>query len=58
MEPGAEPVDRFVTLTSCNPRFGAQERIMAYSVPEFWRPSDAGPLPEIAEQVARAAGQG
>lgn len=57
-DPAAEPVDRLLTLTSCNPRFGAQERIIAYSVMESWRPSDAGPPAEIAEQVARAAGQG
>lgn len=57
-DPAAQPVDRILTLTSCNPRFGAQERIIAYSVMESWRPSDAGPPPEIAEQVARAAGQG
>ncbi|MHA7179683.1 class E sortase [Arthrobacter sp. MDB2-24] len=57
-QPAAEPVDRILTLTSCNPRFGAQERIIAYSVMESWRPVDAGPPPEIAEQVARAAGQG
>ena len=57
-EPAAEPVDRILTLTSCNPRFGAQERIIAYSVLESWRPADAGPPPEIAEHVARAAGQG
>lgn len=57
-DPGAEPVDRILTLTSCNPRFGAQERIIAYSALESWRPTDAGPPAEIAEQVARAAGQG
>ncbi|WP_434995409.1 class E sortase [Arthrobacter sp. Ld5] len=57
-DPGAEPVDRILTLTSCNPRFGAQERIIAYSVLESWRPWDAGPPPGIAEQVARAAGRG
>jgi sortase A len=57
-QPSAEPVDRILTLTSCNPRFGAQERIIAYSVLESWRPSDAGPPAEIADQVARAAGQG
>lgn len=56
-EPAAEPVDRILTLTSCNPRFGAQERIIAYSVMESWRPLDAGPPAEIAQQVARAAGQ-
>ena len=57
-QPSAEPVDRILTLTSCNPRFGAQERIIAYSVMESWRPSEAGPPGEIADQVARAAGQG
>jgi sortase A len=57
-DPSALPLDRILTLTSCNPRFGAQERIIAYSVMESWRPSDAGPPAEIAEQVARAAGQG
>ncbi|WP_422390947.1 class E sortase [Arthrobacter sp. N1] len=57
-EPGAEPVDRILTLTSCNPRFGAQERIIAYSVMESWRPTEAGPPPEIAEQVTRTAGRG
>jgi sortase A len=56
-DPAAVPVDRILTLTSCNPRFGAQERIIAYSVMESWRPLDAGPPAEIAEQVARAAGQ-
>lgn len=57
-QPSADPVDRILTLTSCNPRFGAQERIIAYSVMESWRPSEAGPPAEIADQVARAAGQG
>lgn len=56
--PDATPEDRILTLTSCNPRFGAQERIIAYSVLESWRPTGAGPPPEIAENVARAAGQG
>ncbi len=57
-QPDAQPVDRILTMTSCNPRFGAQERIIAYSVLESWRPAGAGPPPEIAENVARAAGQG
>ena len=56
-DPAAVPVDRILTMTSCNPRFGAQERIIAYSVLESWRPLDSGPPAEIAEQVARAAGQ-
>lgn len=51
-QPGAEPSERIMTLTSCNPRFGAQERIIAYSVMESWRPLSAGPPAAIADQVA------
>lgn len=46
------PTERFLTLTSCNPRFGAEERIIAYSVLESWQPASAGPPDAIAEQVA------
>ena len=46
------PTERFLTLTSCNPRFGAEERIIAYSVLESWQPVGAGPPVAIAEQVA------
>ena len=45
-------------MTSCNPRFGSQERIIAYSLLERWQPATAGPPPEIAAQVARTTGQG
>ncbi|MBO1267977.1 class E sortase [Arthrobacter cavernae] len=57
-QPGAEPTDSFLTMTSCNPRFGAQERIIAYSVLESWQPVSAGPPSEIAPQVAQAHGKG
>lgn len=53
-QPGVEPTERILTLTSCNPRFGAQERIIAYAVMESFQPVDAGPPEEIAEQVDRA----
>ena len=49
--PGAEPQDRLMTLTSCNPRFGSSERIIAYAVYEGWRPQTEGPPMEIADQV-------
>lgn len=49
--PNAKPQQSILTMTSCNPRFGAQERIIAYSVLESWRPLSAGPPPEIAGQV-------
>ena len=49
---GAAPTERFLTMTSCNPRFGAEERIVAYSVLESWQPAGAGPPAAIAAQVA------
>jgi sortase A len=51
--PATQPV---MTMTSCNPRFGSQERIIAYSVVESWRPASAGPPAEIAPQVAQLKG--
>jgi sortase A len=49
---GVTPTERFMTMTSCNPRFGAEERIIAYSVLESWQPASAGPPAAIAAQVA------
>lgn len=57
-QPGAAPSDRYLTLTSCNPRFGSQERFVAYSVLEHWQPAAAGPPADIAAQVARILGGG
>lgn len=51
-QPDATPTDRFMTMTSCNPRFGAEERIISYSLLESWQPASAGPPAEIAAQVA------
>lgn len=55
--PQAEPVERLLTLTSCNPRFGSQERIIAYAALDSWQPLQDGPPQEIADQVARVAGR-
>ena len=54
-QPAAIPTERFLTLTSCNPRFGAEERIIAYAVMDSWQPLSAGPPAEIAAQVAQNA---
>ena len=54
--PGVTPTESFLTMTSCNPRFGAEERIIAYALLEGWRPSSAGPPADIAAQVAAAVG--
>lgn len=58
MQPGATPRDSYLTLTSCNPRFGSQERFIAYSLLERWQPAAAGPPGEIAAAVARTLGGG
>lgn len=50
--PEAKPTERLLTMTSCNPRFGAEERIIAYSVLESWQPASAGPPAAIAALVA------
>lgn len=55
---GAEATERIMTMTSCNPRFGAQERIIAYSVMESWQPLSAGPPAAIAAQVKKIAEKG
>ncbi|RJT96640.1 class E sortase [Arthrobacter frigidicola] len=57
-EPGFTPEESLLTMTSCNPRFGAQERIIAYSVLESWRPLSAGAPKAIAAQVAALHGEG
>jgi sortase A len=57
-KPGARPTERVLTMTSCNPRFGSEERIIAYSLLDHWQPASAGPPAEIAAQVARARGEG
>jgi sortase A len=56
-QPAATPSESYLTMTSCNPRFGAQERIIAYSLLERWQPASAGPPAEIAAQVAKARGE-
>lgn len=57
-ESGAKPAERLLTMTSCNPRFGSQERIIAYSVFESWQPLSAGPPADIAQQFSALQGKG
>lgn len=53
--PGVEAGDRFITLTSCNPRFSAAERIIAYGVLESWQPASAGMPAELAALQSEGA---
>ena len=57
-QPGAAPEQRLLTLTSCNPRFGSEERIIAYSAFDSWQPLSAGPPAPIAAQLAALQGKG
>lgn len=53
MDTQASPTERILTMTSCNPQFGSQERIIAYSTMESWQPLSAGPPVEIANAVEK-----
>jgi sortase A len=53
---GVAPTDRLITLTSCNPRFSAAERIIAHGVLESWQPLGAEPPAEIAHLLPAAGG--
>lgn len=57
-QPGAVPEQRLLTMTSCNPLFGSEERIIAYSVFESWQPLSAGAPAPIAKQLAALQGKG
>ncbi len=54
-EPEVEATDRFLTMTSCNPRFSSAERIIAYAVMENWYPRAGGP-PAALSTLVEAAG--
>lgn len=43
-----EATDRFLTLTSCHPRFSDAERVIAYAVYDMWYPREVGPPSEVA----------
>jgi sortase A len=54
---GATPTDRILTMTSCNPKFSAAERIIAYSIYDTWYPRADGAPPELSG-VAQASAAG
>lgn len=53
--PQVEANERYLTLTSCNPKFSAAERIIAYAVFETWYPRENGPPAEISGLTQAAA---
>jgi sortase A len=50
--PDGNPVDRIITLTSCNPLYSTAERIIAYGMLESWQPLSAGAPAELAPIIA------
>ena len=54
-QPDVQPVNRLMTITTCNPPFHAGERLIAYSVFQGWQPTTDVPS-EIAALVARNGG--
>jgi sortase A len=54
-QPDAQPVDRLMTMTTCNPPFHAGERLIAYNVFQGWQPTTDVPS-EIAAQVTANGG--
>lgn len=56
MKPQQVASQAVMTMTSCNPRFGSTERIIAYSLLESWRPISSGPPAEISAQVKKLEG--
>lgn len=57
-QPEAAPTESIITLTTCNPLYSTDERIISYGVFESWQPLSAGPPAEIAAQVAAQAQEG
>jgi len=53
LEPGVAPVDRILTMTTCNPFYSTAERMIAYATYDTWFPYAQGPPPEIASTVTQ-----
>ncbi|WP_062210315.1 class E sortase [Demequina oxidasica] len=51
-QPGAEPDDHYITLTTCHPMYSAAERWVTHGTLEYWAPHDAGVPAEILEDAS------
>ncbi len=50
-EPDAAPTERLITLTTCSPRWGSAERLIAYGVFDSFAPRAEGPPPALTGEV-------
>jgi sortase A len=48
-EPGVAPTAAAITLTSCHPRYSAEQRFVVYGQLEYWAPTGHGFPSEIVE---------
>ncbi|GIG34811.1 class E sortase [Cellulomonas pakistanensis] len=48
-QPGVEPTERMITLTTCHPMFSARERYIVHGVLDYWAPVSEGVPAELAE---------
>jgi sortase A len=54
--PGAEPSQRLLTLTTCHPRYSAQQRLIVHAELEHRLAKTAGDPPALAASASRAGG--
>jgi sortase A len=52
----AKPSERILTMTSCNPRFSAAERIIAYAVMDAFFPRAGGAPNEVFSPTTAEVG--
>jgi len=48
-EPGTEPTERLITLTTCHPMFSARERFIVHGVLDYWAPTSDGIPAELVD---------
>ncbi len=46
-QPGVEPTERVITLTTCHPMFSARERYVVHGVLDYWAPVASGTPAEL-----------
>lgn len=51
-QPGVEPDGRYITLTTCHPKFSAAERWVVHGELEYWAPTGHGVPAELVEEPA------
>lgn len=49
-QPGVEPTERFITLTTCHPMFSARERYIVHGKLDYWAPVGEGVPAELLEE--------